>query len=67
MIFVARIIERDKETRWGFCKTMSHIPVGKGRASEANRATPTIRGSIVEVGVYHDGFYNSLATDIAEA
>ena len=67
MIFVASIIELDKETRWGFCTMMSHMPAGKGQAPKANRATPTIRGSIVEVGVYHDGFYDSLATDIAKA
>ena len=30
-------------------------------------ATPAIGGSGMEVGAYHDGFCDSLATDIAEA
>ena len=46
---------------------MSHVSVGKGCAPEANMATPAIMGSRVEVGTYHDGFYDSLLANIAEA
>ena len=33
----------------------------------ANRITPTLGGSGVEVGAYHDGFCDSLATNIARS
>ena len=46
---------------------MSHVSAGKGRVSEASRVTPASGSSQVEVGTYHDGFCDSLATDIAEA
>ena len=46
---------------------MLHMPIGKGLAPEASRATPTIGDSRVEVGAYHNGFCDSLSTDITEA
>ena len=35
--------------------------------SRASRATLATRDRRVEVGAHHDGIYDSLATDIAEA
>ena len=46
---------------------MSQVSASKGLAPKASRVTPTIGGSIVEVGAFHNGFCDSLATDIAEA
>ena len=46
---------------------MSHVLAVKGWSPKASRATPTIGASRVEVGTYHDGFCDSLATVIAEA
>ena len=43
------------------------MSVDKGQASEASRATPAIGDSREKVGAYHDGFCDSLATDITEA
>ena len=48
------LLERDEETRWGFCSTVSHLSVGKGRELEAYCSTPSIGGSGVEVGACHD-------------
>ena len=42
---------------------MSHMSASKGRASGANGATPVIRGCGEELGGYHDGFFDSLATN----
>ena len=59
------LLERDEETRWGFCSTVSHMLVGKGRAPGAYWATPAIGGSGVEVGACHDGLCDSLTTNIS--
>ena len=59
------LLERDEETRWGFCSTVSHMSASKGRAPEAYWATLAIEGSGVEVGACHDGICDSLTTYIA--
>ena len=46
---------------------VSHVPVGKGRALEANGATLTIRGSRMEVGTCYDGLCDSLSMDNTKA
>ena len=59
------LYERDEETRWGFCSTVSHMSAGKGWAPEAYWATPAIGGNGVEVRACHDGLCDSLTTNIA--
>ena len=58
------LLERDEETRWGFCSTVSHMSAGKGRAPEVYWATLVIGGSGVEVGACHDGLCDLLTTNI---
>ena len=45
---------------------MSHVSIGKGCASDVSRVTPASGSSRVEVGTYHDGFCDSLSTDIGK-
>ena len=46
---------------------MPHVSADKGLAPKASKATPATGDSRVEMGTYHDGFFDSLAMDIAEA
>ena len=46
---------------------MSHVSARKGWTLEADRVTPAVGGSGVDVGAHHDGFCDLLAKDIARA
>ena len=43
------------------------MSVNKSGTTEADGVTPAVEGSRVEVGISHDGFYDTLATDITRA